>query len=45
VEEYHASYMSIHWWPREFLQENRPVIEKINLRLGYRLQLRELSWP
>ena len=23
VEDYHASYMSIHWWPREELEENR----------------------
>lgn len=45
VEEYHAAYMSIHWWPREFLDKNRPVIERINRRLGYRLQLREVSWP
>jgi hypothetical protein len=45
VEEYHASYMSIHWWPKEFLAENREVIDKINLRLGYRLNLRAISWP
>ena len=45
VEEYHASYASIHWWPREFLAECRPLVEKINLRLGYRLQLVEASWP
>jgi hypothetical protein len=45
VEEYHASYMSIHWWPREFLEANRAVIGRINQRLGYRLQLRKLSWP
>ncbi|MBN2472972.1 MAG: DUF4832 domain-containing protein [Pirellulales bacterium] len=45
VEEYHAAYMSIHWWPHEFLAENREVIEKINRRLGYRLQLRKLSLP
>ena len=45
VEDYHASFMSIHWWPREELNENRQVIGKINLRLGYRLQLREMSWP
>ncbi|GIV17025.1 MAG: beta-galactosidase [Armatimonadota bacterium] len=44
VEEYHASYASIHWWPREFLQENRELIEKINRRLGYRLRLVEASW-
>jgi len=45
VEEYHASYLSIHWWPREFQRPNREIIEKINLRLGYRLQLVEAAWP
>ncbi|MCY3017804.1 MAG: DUF4832 domain-containing protein [Planctomycetota bacterium] len=45
VEEYHASYASIHWWPREFLKECRPLIDRMNLRLGYRLQLLEASWP
>lgn len=45
VEDYHASYMSIHWWPREELAENRETVTRINQRLGYRLQLREASWP
>lgn len=45
VEEYHASYLSIHWWPREFLQENRELIDRINLRMGYRMQLLEAAWP
>lgn len=45
VEEYHASYVSIHWWPREFLVEQRDLIDRINLRLGYRLQLRRIAWP
>jgi hypothetical protein len=45
VEDYHASYLSIHWWPREYLKENRVTIDKINRRMGYRLQLREMSWP
>ena len=45
VEDYHAGYASIHWWPREFLEENRDLIRRINLRLGYRLQLVEASWP
>ncbi len=44
VEEYHASYASIHWWPREFLEENRELIARINMRLGYRLRLVEASW-
>lgn len=45
VEDYHASYMSIHWWPRELLNENREVIKRINLRMGYRLQPRRITWP
>jgi len=27
VEAYHAAYMSIHWWPRIELEENRAVID------------------
>jgi len=45
IEEYHASYASIHWWPREFQRENENLIRRINMRLGYRLQLVEASWP
>jgi hypothetical protein len=45
VEDYHASYMSIHWWPREELRENREPVAQINARMGYRIQLREASWP
>lgn len=45
LEDYHASYPSIHWWPREFLAEQRGLIEKMSLRMGYRLQLVEASWP
>lgn len=45
VEDYHASYMSIHWWPRVELEENRELVDTINRRMGYRLELRELGWP
>jgi hypothetical protein len=45
VEDYHASYLSIHWWPQEYLEKNRATVDKINRRIGYRLQLREMSWP
>lgn len=45
VEDYHASFMSIHWWPRELLEENREVINRINQRMGYRLQPLEVTWP
>jgi hypothetical protein len=45
VEDYHASYLSIHWWPRQLLEENREAIDRINRRLGYRLELRQATWP
>ncbi len=45
IEDYHAAYMSIHWWPREFLEDNRVIIDRINRRLGYRIQLRKATLP
>ncbi len=45
IEDYHASYATVHWQPREFLEKNRDLVNKINLRLGYRIQLVEASWP
>jgi hypothetical protein len=45
VEDYHASYMSIHWWPHVFLEENKEAIDLINQRLGYRIQVPEVRWP
>jgi hypothetical protein len=45
VEAYHASYVTVHWYPREFLAANRELVARINRRLGYRLQLVEASWP
>ncbi len=43
--EYHASFASIHWWPREFLAECRPLIDRMNRHLGYRLLPQEVSYP
>lgn len=45
VDAYHASYASVHWWPREFLEANRALVDRMNRRLGYRLLLVEASWP
>ena len=45
IEDYHASYATAHWYPREFLKECRSLIDRINMRLGYRLQPLEASWP
>lgn len=45
VEAYHASFLSIHWFAQDYLEKNRAAIERINLRLGYRLELREVKFP
>ena len=45
VEDYHASLLSIHWWPREELEANRDIIERINRRIGYRINLKEVTYP
>jgi len=45
VEEMHASYMSIHGNPYLLLKRSRAAIDTITRRLGYRFQLREVSWP
>ena len=45
IEDYHASYMSIHWWPRVELEANRDIIQRINQRMGYRIQLATVEWP
>ena len=45
VEAYQASWLSIHGWPKRFLEKNRSAIDAINRKLGYRLELREASWP
>jgi len=44
VEEYHASYATVHWYPREFLRSaGRSSTDQS--AAGYRLQLLEASWP
>ncbi len=45
IERYHASYAGVHWWPREFLCENRSLIDRVNRRIGYRIRLPEAAWP
>ncbi len=45
VEDYRASYMSIHWWPKEYLKENKEAVDRINKRLGYRIELRSINYP
>jgi len=45
IEKYHASYLSVHGWPDDFFKERQAFIAKANLRIGYRLQMTEASWP
>jgi len=45
VEEYHASFLSLHWWPRVELNENKDIITKINRRLGYRIVPHQIEYP
>lgn len=45
VEAYRASYLSVHWYARAFLNENQDLVRRMNLRMGYRLNLLEARWP
>lgn len=36
IRDCHASYAAIHWWPEEFLAENRALVRDINRQIGYR---------
>lgn len=43
--DYQAHFQGVHWWPEEFLKMNREEIDRVNLRLGYRFELREVTLP
>ena len=45
MERYGASYASIHYFPREFYAEQKALVDRMNRRLGYRIQLVEATWP
>lgn len=45
VEEYHASYLSIHHWPDDFWQREAPLVRQVNRRLGYRIVPHKLELP
>ena len=45
VEAYQASYMSIHDFPDIHLRQCRSAIDRINRILGYRFELKEVSFP
>lgn len=45
IEEYHASWVSVHGWADDFWKERQKCIHEANLRIGYRLQLVKAKWP
>ena len=45
VEEYRASYLSIHDFPERYLATYRAEIDAVNRRLGYRFVLRSATFP
>lgn len=44
VEAYRPSFVSLHGDPKKILEGNRDAIDRINRRMGYRFNLRELSF-
>ena len=45
IEEYHASWVSIHHWPDEFLAQERGLVERLANRMGYWLFVPEARMP
>ncbi len=44
VESTHASWCDVHGWPDDFFAAQRQLIDSVNLRLGYRLQVTQAKW-
>jgi hypothetical protein len=45
LEAYHASWIDDHGAYSTFWANEKPLINALNLRVGYRLQVTEASWP
>jgi hypothetical protein len=45
LEEYHASYLSIHGFPDLYWEKNRHVWRETANRMGYRFELRRVEYP
>ena len=45
IEAYHASYMSIHWFPDVEWDELKETVRKINRRIGYRILPSKVEYP
>ena len=44
IEDYHATYVSIHHYARSFALNNQAFMEAANSRIGYRLMPVQASW-
>ena len=45
VEEYRATWLSVHGWPREVFEGSGEAYARAARRLGYRFELREAEYP
>lgn len=45
VEDYRASWLSIHGWPDEIKEKSGEAFRKAALRVGYRFELRSVTYP
>jgi len=45
LEDYHASYLSIHGFPELYWEKNRHVWKDTANRMGYRFELRKVDYP
>ncbi len=43
--EYQASYYTVHSFPKHLVRTHADVLKKLALRIGYRLELREVTFP
>ncbi len=45
VEAYHATWLSLHGWPREIYEHSKDAYARAARRIGYRFELREAEFP
>ena len=45
VEAYHATWLSLHGWPKEIYENSKEAYARAARRIGYRFELREVDYP
>ena len=45
VEAYHATWLSLHGWPKEIYDNSKDAYARAAQRIGYRFELREVDYP